>query len=152
MECLQQEIVKLNQIGVELYQLHKVLPASFHFNEALSLLSKTAADRERQEQFTECTSSLSDRSKIEATSFPAKSNHKLPTSLLQPLAVDPSLPLTQPADWDRIYALTILHNIRGCRYLIITIIKTDGFGGAKLQSLYETKAFAFASSVEPRFY
>jgi len=24
--------------------------------------------------------------------------------------------------------------------------------GAKLQSLYETKAFAFASSVEPRFY
>jgi hypothetical protein len=41
---------------------------------------------------------------------------------------------------------------RGGRYLMITIIKTDGFGGAKLQSLYETKAFAFASSVEPRFY
>jgi hypothetical protein len=34
MECLQQEIVKLNQIGIELYQLHKAFPASFHFNEA----------------------------------------------------------------------------------------------------------------------
>jgi tetratricopeptide (TPR) repeat protein len=122
MEYRHQEVVKLNQIGIELYHLHKVLPASFHFNEALSLLSKIAADREQQKQFNKCNSPLSDRTKIEATPI---SGNKLPRSLLQPLAVDPSLPSTQPADWDRIYALTILHNIALTNYAMNCFPKAE---------------------------
>jgi hypothetical protein len=126
MEYRQQEIVKLNQIGTELYQLHKVLAASFHFNEALSLLSKISAEREEEQILKRapasmqaqqpCASSSSSSNPLSAPSFQPKINHKLHRSLLQPLALDPTLPLAQPKDWDRVYALTIFHNIALTHY------------------------------------
>ena len=125
MEYRQQEICKLNQIGIELYQFHKSLAASFHFNEALSLLSKITAEREEEQILQHAPASLqaqqpcassSSSNPLGSPSFQPKINHKLRRSLLQPLALDPSLPLAQPKDWDRVYALTILHNIALTHY------------------------------------
>jgi tetratricopeptide (TPR) repeat protein len=107
MDYPHQEIVKLNQIGIELHQFQKYLAASFHFNEALRLLSKFS----EREVHNACAS-LS----VNATSCKPNINLKLRRSLLQPLAIDPDLPIAHPKDWDRIYALTILHNIALTNY------------------------------------
>lgn len=127
MEYRQQEVVKLNQIGIELYHFQKILAASFHFNEALSLLSKIAAEREREEQIHACasSSSSSNRNPIDSSSRQPKSNCRLRRSLLQPLSLDPTLPLTQPKDWDRVYALTILHNIALTNYAMNCFPKAE---------------------------
>jgi hypothetical protein len=132
MDYRQQEVVKLNQIGVELYQLQKLVAASFHFNEALRVLSKISIEREEEEKKTsykntanQSCSSGSSPSSSSVYSFQPKRSLKLPKSLLQPLAVDPTLPLVQPIDWDRVYAITIIHNIALAWYAMNCLPKAE---------------------------
>lgn len=123
------EVVKLNQIGIELYHLNKHLAASFHFNEALNLLRKIAAERdEQQEQIgSQHDNNSNIRVTVEPLSLPSpnKVDLRLRRSLLQPLVLDPTLSSTQPEDWDRVYALTILHNIALTHYAINSYDKTE---------------------------
>ena len=124
------EVVKLNQIGIELYHLNKHLAASFHFNEALNLLRKIAAERDALEEQNGSqhrdTTSNNIRT-VESMSLPTpnKVDLRLRRSLLQPLVLDPTLSSTQPEDWDRVYALTILHNIALTHYAINSYDKTE---------------------------
>lgn len=125
MDYRQQEVVKLNQIGIELYQLQKFSAASFHFNEALRLLSKISIEREEEEKNTSHKDTSkqsfgkgSTSSSTSTSSFPPNNSLKLQESLLQPLHVDPTLPLTQPIDWDRVYAITIIHNVALAWYAV----------------------------------
>jgi hypothetical protein len=102
-----QEIVRLNQIGIELRQLLKYLAAAFHFNEDLRLLSKFS-----EMEVQNACASLS----VHASSCKPNVKLKLRRSFLQPLAIDPDLLIVHPKDWDRIYTLTILHNIALASY------------------------------------
>jgi len=102
-----QEIVRLNQIGIELRQLLKYLAASFHFNEDLRLLSKFS-----EMEVQNACASLS----VHASSCKPNVKLKLRRSFLQPLAIEPDLLIVHPKDWDRIYTLTILHNIALANY------------------------------------
>jgi len=131
----QQEIVKLNQIGIELYQFHKMLAASFHFTEALRLLSELSAALEEEDERS-CSPSTrqeahksNDRNSSWALTNESQchfmSNIKLHGSLLKPLAVDQNLPITQPKAWYKIYALTVLHNIALTNYCMNHLQKAE---------------------------
>jgi hypothetical protein len=130
----QQEIVKLNQIGIELYQFHKMLAASFHFTEALRLLSELSAALEEEEH--SCSPSTrqevyksNDRNGLWALTNESQcqftSTIKLHGSLLKPLALDQNLPITQPETWYKIYALTVLHNIALTNYCMNHLQKAE---------------------------
>lgn len=145
MDLKQQEIVKLNQIGIELYQFRKMLAAAYHFNEALRLLTELTAALEDEErmcslstmQAHKASSSNSSCALTSDSLCPFESKIKLHGSLLQPLAVDQNLSITHPITWYKIYALTVLHNIALTNYSLNYLQKAESTLRLALALLHE---------------
>lgn len=137
-----QEIVKLNQIGMELHHFQKYLAASFHFNEALRLLSRLSE--------IEVHASHSSSSSEYASSYQPDINLKLRSSLLQPLAIDSDLPIAHPKDWDKICALTILHNIALTNYSMNLLNEAERILRLALRLINIKPAHRCCDSLSPR--
>ena len=120
LEALRNEVVKFNQIGMELYELQEFLPASFHFNEALNILLKIADESQKQKN-----PSTLPHARSKEPSMAPNINHSLRRSLLQPLSVDPSVALTESQDWSLVYALTVLHNSALTHYAMGCLDKAE---------------------------
>ena len=101
LERLRSEAAKLNKMGMELFFLHKYQAAIFHYHEALNVLMKIS---EESQSYKRRMFSLHSRPFVNA-----KAIHRICGSLSQPIPIDPRLAVTDP-DWERIYAITIMHN------------------------------------------
>jgi hypothetical protein len=97
---VQEEVVRLNELGMELFQLGKLKSAGFHFNHALERLKEISVAKKSLSQ--DVVASLPQPSSV----FPAGTMVK---RACQPLPLD-SMSSAMCVNWEAVASMALIHN------------------------------------------